>query len=484
MEAQVHDSLDAVPCPGGGLVAASQEPALENAPGDLIDGHYLLVEPIGCGGMGTVWRARDDRLGCDVALKLVNRNTAGAEPLDRLVREARSAAAIAHPAVVRVHAFGTTDTCAYIAMELVEGRALDEWLDEHAPLAPDAAVSLLLPIVEALAAVHDAGVVHRDVKPPNILLGCLGSELIQPKLVDFGIARLERDVADRLTRTGAVMGTPFYMSPEQATGRHDIDHRSDLWSICAVLYEALSGVSPFEGDNYNAVLGAVLLEQPRRLPGVDDELWSIIERGLEKSREARWQTAAELADALARWMFDNGCLRDVTGRVIAVAPPSSRRAIVSAPSGSDDLPASGSRRRLGRGVLDSTLPAPPPPPEPRLSLRSFAGTVAAVRRVPAPWLMLAALVAGALVGSVLSPAPTRAAADPEPSAPRTQVASDDASPEPPPTPLHTPPPSETRTAVASPRAGRGRPTSSSRPEREGRPAQRVEPLPIPTAPSF
>jgi serine/threonine-protein kinase len=290
-------------------------------PGDMIDDRYELDEVIGRGGMGTVWRAWDRLLNADVALKLIDQDNSQRSP--RLLREARACAVLQHPAIVRILAYGTTETHAYIAMELLEGGTLEAFLQEG-PIASDEVIRLVLPIIEALAVVHDAGVVHRDVKPDNILLNRQPDGSLQPKLVDFGIAKTANaGLPARLTMTGAVLGTPTFMSPEQAGGRADIDHTTDIWGICAVLYESITGVGAFDGENYNAVISAVLLEDPQpmsRFCDVDEQLEQIILCGLAKDRAARWASAGDLALALANWLRERGHCCDVTGRMLRGAP--------------------------------------------------------------------------------------------------------------------------------------------------------------------
>jgi serine/threonine-protein kinase len=313
-------------------------------PGDMIDDRYELDEVIGRGGMGTVWRAWDRVLNADVALKLIDQDNSQRSP--RLLREARACAILQHPAIVRILAYGTTETHAYIAMELLEGGTLDALLQEG-PIASDEVVRLVLPIIEALAVVHDAGVVHRDVKPDNILLNRQPDGSLQPKLVDFGIAKTANaGLPARLTMTGAVLGTPYFMSPEQAGGRADIDHATDIWGICAVLYESITGVGAFDGENYNAVISAVLLEDPQpmsRFCDIDEQLERIIMRGLAKDRAARWASAADLALALANWLRERGHQCDVTGRMLRGAPQ------WDAPNAKPSLKAAGAATAHARG---------------------------------------------------------------------------------------------------------------------------------------
>jgi hypothetical protein len=294
-------------------------------PGDIVDGRYVLVEPLGKGGMGVVWKARSAALGVEVALKLVNRSQTGAEPLARMAREAHAAARLGHPAMVTVLDFGTTATGdPYVAMELLRGDSLADVLQREHRLDARRAVATLLPIIDGLGAAHDKGIVHRDVKPENLFISKDAQGRVQPKLLDFGIAKLEQqgEPRQRLTLDGTVLGSPGYFSPEQARGQVDIDSRTDIWSICVVLYELITGELPFSGANYNALLMSILKDKPASLvaQGVGDEaLWKILRQGLNKDRKQRWSSMWELGQALAYWLYQNGVRTDVSSRSLKEA---------------------------------------------------------------------------------------------------------------------------------------------------------------------
>lgn len=292
--------------------------------GDVIQGRYELIEPIGAGGMGFVWHAFDHTLHRQVAVKVVRADRASPQVQARLLTEARAAAAVNHPGVVDILDFGTTEESdTFLVMELLEGIDLDEDLMRGTWPCVEA-VKLIAALADALAAAHDAGVVHRDIKPGNVVLKRAGDGSIQPVLVDFGIARILGDANNRspsrLTATGHLLGTPAYMSPEQAAGERQIDERTDLWTLTALLYELLTGGPPFDGDNYNAILKAVLMNEPERLGaayGVDDELWAIIDRGLSKPRESRYTSARAMAEALDGWLLRRGETTDARGRILS-----------------------------------------------------------------------------------------------------------------------------------------------------------------------
>jgi serine/threonine-protein kinase len=285
-------------------------------PGDVIDGKYELESLLGKGGMGEVWTARNSTLDVRRAVKLIRADTGSAESTDRLLHEAQAAARLSEPSIVRVFDFGKTAWGdPYIVMEMLEGEDLMSIIRRRERLSPAKAVRVLLPVIRALVAAHAHGIVHRDLKPENIFLAKLPDGRVQPKLLDFGIAKLKNAAALRLTTDGAVMGSPLYMAPEQARGE-DVDERADLWAICVVLYEAITGNPPFVGESRTEVLRAASDATPPRLShhGVeDDSLWPIISRGLEKERDARWSSMEELGKVLARWLLDGGFQDDITG---------------------------------------------------------------------------------------------------------------------------------------------------------------------------
>jgi hypothetical protein len=286
------------------------------ASGHVLADRYELTRVVGRGGTAVVWVARDSVLDIDVAVKIVLPSTQDIYGTikHRTIQEARLSAQLTEPAVCRVLDFGVTlRGDPFVVSELLSGEALDELLVREGPLSAVDAARLLLPILDALDAAHKKGIVHRDVKPANVFLARSG-ERVQPKLLDFGIAR-SLAATSRTTTTGTVFGTPCYMSPEQAHGCNDVDARSDLWSFCVMLYEVVTGTAPFLGDNYNATLFAVANDVPRPMAswGCDDRLARIVERGLEKEREARWQSAADLGNALARWLVDEGAETDIGG---------------------------------------------------------------------------------------------------------------------------------------------------------------------------
>jgi serine/threonine-protein kinase len=321
--------------------AASQGEAVaegDYAPGDLIGGKYRLDALLGEGGMGSVWCARNMTLHADVAIKLVRRGIASAEAAHRLLDEARAAAQIDHPCIVRMNDFGETERGdPFIVMEMLKGESLGATIAGRGRLPGVEAVQIVLPVLSALGAVHQKGIIHRDIKPDNILLVESDAGEVTPKLVDFGIARLPHRaveipegegalaeatafaVAARLTQTGQLVGSPTYMAPEQARGDMVVDARADLWGISIVLYEAVTGVVPFDDPDYEKVLIALLVHEPRSFAsrGVGEpELWEIVKKGLAKQRGERWQSARAFGEELARWLLSKGVDIDVAGRSV------------------------------------------------------------------------------------------------------------------------------------------------------------------------
>ncbi len=280
--------------------------------GDIVDGKYLLVRPIAKGGMGSVWEAQNRLTERRVAIKFMLPELVDAPAtVERFFREAKASARIDHPCIVDVLDLGTLPTpsgengAPYLVLEYLEGRSLEQ-IVEAAPLAPIQAAALLLEVVRALVAAHAAGIIHRDLKPGNVFIAKKG-EAIVPKILDFGISKITSAIGDmRVTRTGAVLGSPAYMSPEQARGRTDIDGRADIWAIGVILYEAVSNKLPFTGENYNQVMMAITLDEPTPLanvaPSVDDEFLAIVGACLHKDRDLRPSSMEKLATLLDRYV--------------------------------------------------------------------------------------------------------------------------------------------------------------------------------------
>jgi serine/threonine protein kinase len=280
--------------------------------GAVLEGKYRLLKRLSEGGMGSVWVAHHEALDSEVAIKVLHRTARNPTSTERLRREARAAAKLGHPAIVRVLDFGHSDAGdPYIVMERLRGEDLRTRMSRAGQLAPVAAVRLLLPVAHAVAAAHEKGIVHRDIKPENIFLSLSQGSGVQPKLVDFGIATM---TASSPLTVDSVLGSPGYMSPEQARGE-EVDHRTDIWSFCIVLYEAVVGSPPFVGTNYNAVLREVIERDPVPLVSIlpdQTELSDLVQRGLAKSRQERWPSMRVLGIELAQWLLARGISDDAT----------------------------------------------------------------------------------------------------------------------------------------------------------------------------
>jgi anti-sigma factor RsiW len=282
-------------------------------------GHFEILDVLGRGGMGVVFRARDEQLHRTVAVKVLSRQLAGsALARQRFLREARAAAAVTHEHVVAIHAVEEAEGFPYLVMQYVAGRSLAERLRGDGPLPVPDVLRIGQQIALGLAAAHAQGLVHRDVKPANVLLEN-GTDRV--KLTDFGLARAAEGEGERLTQSGCVPGTPAYMSPEQADGR-TVDARSDLFSLGTVLYELCTGQLPFRGKSYPAVLRSVACDEPRPVrewnPEVPVALAAVIGRLHAKDAGARYQTADEVAAVLGGLLTDG---RQTERLIPPIRPP-------------------------------------------------------------------------------------------------------------------------------------------------------------------
>jgi serine/threonine-protein kinase len=275
-------------------------------PGQLVSGKYRLLQLLGAGGMGSVWGARNELTDRDFAIKFLAPDLAqNKEALQRFFHEAKACGQIKHPAVVDVYDMGQAeDGTPYLVMELLEGEGFDQRLARAGVIRPPEAAAWIAFVARGLDEAHQRGLVHRDLKPGNIFFAIDARGDVVPKVLDFGVSKAtnaaEGDFAR--TQTGAVLGSPAYMSPEQAQGETDVDGRSDVWALGVILYEALTGRVPFDAPNYNALMVAIMAKPHipvRELnPAVPPELSAVVDGALQKDRANRIASAKELADRL------------------------------------------------------------------------------------------------------------------------------------------------------------------------------------------
>ena len=300
-----HEEVDAV---AAALHASEQAAAYDRLVGVTLDGRYLIERKIGEGGMGVVFAARHLVIERPLAIKVLKREVArDSSTIKRFVQEAKAASRIGHPNIVDVTDFGTTpDGMTYSVMEYVDGKTLSAAIKLAAPLPAERALPIAAQIAQALGAAHDKGIVHRDLKPENVFLINRDGRRDFVKIVDFGIAKVTpldesgaaspRADGPRLTRAGAVFGTPEYMAPEQAAGRGDTDGRVDVYALGTILYEMLTGKVPHKSESMVRTLAMQMLdpiEPPSKVRpdlAIDAELEAVVMKALAKKREQRYAT--------------------------------------------------------------------------------------------------------------------------------------------------------------------------------------------------
>ncbi len=285
-------------CPDDGTelvrLAAPRDPLI----GRELDGKFTILEKLGEGGMGTVYRGAQHSVGREVAIKLLHgKAVASPDAIRRFLREAKLASRLNHPNAVGVHEFGqTADGMFYLVMELVSGRTLDRVIIEDGVLRPERVVRIGVQVCDALEGAHALSIVHRDLKPSNIMLLARGRDLV--KVVDFGLAKsLTAEAANTMTNAGELLGTPAFMPPELARAEA-CDGRADLYSLGCVLYLLGSGKLPFSSTSVHELIAMHSIDRVPAMGGVPAELARVIERLLEKDPADRYQTAVEARDAL------------------------------------------------------------------------------------------------------------------------------------------------------------------------------------------
>ncbi|MFI5306070.1 MAG: protein kinase [Polyangiales bacterium] len=275
--------------------------------GQVVAGRYLLESPIGEGAMGTVFRAVDQTLKRPVAIKfLFVKGTRDPQAMvDQFLREARIAASVQHRNVIQTVDFGTVDDQPFMVMELLNGESLGERMDREPKLTREQLIHIVSLTLRGLAAVHDAGIVPRDLKPQNIFLQ-RDADAVYPKILDFGISRSLQHGGERpsaiATQEGLIVGTPDYMSPEQARGEANIDQRADIYSMAVILYEGLTGRLPFEAETIGDLIVQIMTAEPPRAqavdPSVPQPLSDMIAQAMSKKREHRFSDARAMRRAL------------------------------------------------------------------------------------------------------------------------------------------------------------------------------------------
>jgi eukaryotic-like serine/threonine-protein kinase len=475
--------------------------------GTLFGGKYLLSKKLGQGGMGSVWKAEHVQLRSPVAIKLIEQSIAtNPEALSRFLREAQSAAALRSPHVVQILDHGADHGVPYIAMELLEGESLASRLERLRALSPAATSAILSQVARAMSKAHEAGIVHRDLKPDNIFLVKNDDEEVA-KVLDFGIAKAagQQLGPTSSTRTGALLGTPYYMSPEQAEGNRLVDFRTDIWALGVIAFECMLGRRPFESEAFGSLLLAICtrpLPIPSAFGPVPAGFDAWFGRACARDPEARFPSAREAAADLRRVCAGNavsaGGLHSAESyaRTASAQTPHPHTPHAHTPGGYPPTPYGGQRVPTGGAQPMTPYPYPAGP-----TANPFTASVEPTpfRRSKAPLVIGLSLGAGVLALAAVgimkitsdpsaagSAAAATAATPPTPPEPKATVEVapapkiEPAAPIPAPdvTPAEAPAASASEPAVAKPArpvAGRPRPRPTATPVS---PAPRQ---PVPTA---
>lgn len=281
-------------------------------------GNYEIISELGRGGMGVVYKARDPKLNRVVALKvLLAGDGASEDQIMRFHREAESVAKLSHPNIIPIYDIGQEGNQHYFTMDFTDGEPLDKYVKEN-KLKTNQSIEIMQKVASAISYCHDKGILHRDMKPANVIIDKNG----EPHIMDFGLAKATEVQDTKLTQTGMIMGTPAYLSPEQGESAKDIDGRTDIWSMGIMLYEMLCGETPFQGESAMEIITKVCMDDPTPLnqkKKVSTDINTVTMKCLEKDRNERYTTAKDFADDLQRYL---------DGEPITAIPPSSMKVIV------------------------------------------------------------------------------------------------------------------------------------------------------------
>jgi eukaryotic-like serine/threonine-protein kinase len=324
--------------------------------GEIIEGKYRIVRLIGEGGMGAVYEGENTRIHRRVAIKVLHQGVAeNQEAVQRFEREAQAAGRIGNDHILEVIDLGSlSNGDHFMVMEYLDGEPLSERIRRLGKMRPEEIAPLMIQALEGLRAAHDAGIVHRDLKPDNVyVLKEKAGNHDFVKLIDFGISKFQPVGGEmKMTRTGTVMGTPYYMSPEQASGSREADHRSDLYAVGVMLYEAVTGRVPFDAPTFNQLLFQIVLSDPappqQVVPDLDPGFANLIAKAMSRDVEHRFQTSQALSEALASWLQ--------TGASVSVPPMGPMNPLVPRAAFGSAPALDGGAGGARQSVLNATTP--------------------------------------------------------------------------------------------------------------------------------
>jgi eukaryotic-like serine/threonine-protein kinase len=325
--------------------------------GDLLQSRYRLIRLLGSGASGAVWHARNELIDRDVALKIMRPDVAeDAVALQRFFNEAKASGRVRSPSIVEILDLGQAeDGSPFLVFELLEGEGLDEKLRREGTVAPEPLLEMFVGVAKALEMAHAHGIIHRDLKPANIFVGKNASGQPVAKILDFGISKVfDTGHNFTLTRTGTVVGSPAYMSPEQAGGREDIDGRADIWSLGVVMYEALTGTLPHQAANYNALMVRILTQDcdpvMTRKTDLPPSVCAIVDACLKRERDERTSNSGLLSKQM------DGAMREMKAvRFRSLGRRTTDRSVGETQRRASDLAAPDEVGTIARGKTSGAL---------------------------------------------------------------------------------------------------------------------------------